>query len=366
MKAQWKKQGKNAAKEYELGFRDVVRINSALSDQTDVSGASPLLCNTKPQRCFNGQMLGHQAFLLTAEQREEIIKRDSLSAQIIHPYLNGMEVLTLGGAGQRFVLDFEQMDQLNAAAYSGAFSWVQEHVLPDRQKNAEAGKDADGKLRPHHKAFLSRWWQLGFGRPEMLSVIKPLPRYLACAYVTKRPVFLFISRQFRPSNLIQVFGFDDDYSFGILQSHTHWLWFVTKCGKLKSDFRYSAESVFETFPWPQSPDAKSVAAVAAAGRQVRRIRAEALPKLKGGLRALYRMLELPGANPLKDAHAALDAAVLAAYGFQPRADLLAQLLALNQQVAATITAGKPVTAPGLPLGLPSPDSFITEDCIKPE
>ena len=58
-----------------------------------------------------------------------------------------------------------------------------------------------------------------------------------------------------------------------------------------------------------------IRAVAEAGRQVRRVRAEALFKLKGGLRALYRTLELPGANPLKDAHAALDAAVVAAYGF---------------------------------------------------
>ena len=38
-----------------------------------------------------------------------------------------------------------------------------------------------------------------------------------------------------------------------------------------------------------------------AGREVRRIRAEALPKLRGGLRALYRTLEFPGANPLKTA-----------------------------------------------------------------
>ena len=123
-------------------------------------------------------------------------------------------------------------------------------------------------------------------------------------------------------------------------------------------------SVFDTFPWPQSPEAKAVS-VAAAGREVRRIRAEALPKLKGGLRALYRTLELPGANPLKGTRAALDAAVLAAYGFTAKADLLAQLLALNQQVAARIEKAEPVTAPGLPPGLPDPASFITEDCIKP-
>ena len=105
--------------------------------------------------------------------------------------------------------------------------------------------------------------------------------------------------------------------------------------------------------------------MAAAGCEVRRIRAEALPRIKGGLRALYRTLELPGKNPLKDAHAALDAAVLAAYGFDSRADLLAQLLALNLAVAARLEAGEPVTAPGLPPGFPDPARLITPDCIQP-
>ena len=336
----------------------------------------------KPDRhgCFNGQMLGHQGFLLTAAQRTGIVRRDPGSAEVIHPYLNGVEVLTLDGAGDRFVLDFEQMDQLTAAGHSSAFAWVRDHVLPDREQKAEAGKDATGKVRPHHKAFLAHWWRLGFGRPEMLSVIKPLPRYLACAYVTKRPIFLFIDREFRPSNLIQVFGFADDYSFGVLQSQAHWLWFTTKCGKLTERFRYSAESVFDTFPWPQfgMPGASQpsvgmlsaaafakIAAVATAGRAVRRLRDETLPKLKGGLRALYRTLELPGANPLKDAHAALDAAVLAAYGFDPKADLLAQLLALNLDVAARRDRGEPVTAPGVPADHPAPGSLVTADCIRP-
>jgi hypothetical protein len=83
------------------------------------------------------------------------------------------------------------------------------------------------------------------------------------------------------------------------------------------------------------------------------------------LRALYRTLELPGANPLKDAHAALDAAVLTAYGFSAKKDLLAQLLALNQQVAARIEQGLPVTAPGVPKLYPDPQQLVTEDCIKP-
>ena len=114
-----------------------------------------------------------------------------------------------------------------------------------------------------------------------------------------------------------------------------------------------------------SSDLARIRAVAEAAREVRRVRAEALRNLKGGLRALYRTLELPGANPLKDAHAALDAAVLAAYGFDAKQDLLAQLLALNVEVAARIERGEPVTAPGIPPGCPAPESLVTEDCIKP-
>ena len=95
------------------------------------------------------------------------------------------------------------------------------------------------------------------------------------------------------------------------------------------------------------------------------MRAAALAKITGGLRAVYRTLELPGANPLKDAHATLDAAVLAAYGFSPKTDLLAQLLDLNHTVANHITRNEPVTSPGIPHNYPHPESLITADCISP-
>ena len=100
--------------------------------------------------------------------------------------------------------------------------------------------------------------------------------------------------------------------------------------------------------------------MAAAAQQLRLVRAAALPKIKGGLRVLYRTLELPGANPLKDAHAALDAAVLAAYGFSAKKDLLAQLLALNLEVAAEIEKGEPVTAPGVPPNYPAAKKLVTK------
>ncbi len=96
-----------------------------------------------------------------------------------------------------------------------------------------------------------------------------------------------------------------------------------------------------------------------------RVRAEAVPGLRGGRSELYRTLELPGANPLKNAHAALDAAVLAAYGFHPAKDLIAQVLALNQYVAASIKSDRSITAPGLPADAKSRTDLITADCINP-
>ena len=86
----------------------------------------------------------------------------------------------------------------------------------------------------------------------------------------------------------------------------------------------------------------------------------------GGLRPVYRTSELPGKHPpLKDAHAALNAAVLAAYGFDPKKDLLVQLLELNLAVAAKEKAGEPVTAPGVPATYADAAKLVTEDCIRP-
>jgi hypothetical protein len=181
----------------------------------------------------------------------------------------------------------------------------------------------------------------------------------------KRPTFVFLNASYLPTNALKAFAFADDYSFGVLQSGAHWKWFVTKCSKLTERFRYTPESVFDTFAWPQSPTGKHIEAVAEAGRAVRKVRAENLPKIKGGLRALYRTLELPGANPLKDAHAELDAAVLAAYGFSAKKDLLAQLLELNLDVARRIDAGETVVAPGIPPDYPHPKKLVTDDCIQP-
>ena len=233
-------------------------------------------------------------------------------------------------------------------------------VLPLVEAKAKPGVSHDAGREGH----LDKWWEMWRPRTEMCGVLSRMSRYIACSDTTKRPIFVFMHPKIRPDHKIRVFTFEDDYSFGILQSQPHWLWFVTKCSKLKSDFNYTSSSVFDPFPWPQSPGIGQIEAVAEAGRRVRRVRDEALTKIEGGLRAVYRMLELPGKNPLKEAQDGLDAAVLAAYGFSPKKDLLAQLLALNLEVSRREQAGENVTAPGIPPGFPDPARLVTDDCIR--
>ena len=95
--------------------------------------------------------------------------------------------------------------------------------------------------------------------------------------------------------------------------------------------------------------------------------ADAFDKLGGLFEAMNTSGGVRGGRykGVDDAHAALDAAVLAAYGFSAKKDLLAQLLELNLAVAAAIDAGVAVTAPGIPPGYPHRQSLITSDCIRP-
>lgn len=168
---------------------------------------------------------------------------------------------------------------------------------------------------------------------------------------------------------------NDDFSFGVLQSCFQWEWWKANCSTLKGDFRYTTESVFDTFPWPQSPTEKQLEAVAKAAENLRLARREAMGQ-KMSLRDLYRLLELPGKNPIKDLHHALDKAVAEAYGFTHRLEygdgiylkdpnsVLEFLLALNQQVAEKEAKGEPVQGPGLPDWVENKERFVTEDCVK--
>lgn len=343
---------------------EVDYIGPTLTTDTDASEASLLSVNQEPKRVYVGQYPFNEGFWLTPDEAAKLLREHPDHREVLFSYMIGRDLVDAGQPG-RWIIDFAQRDMLEAMRYAAAFERVKKLVMPVVLAKAEREKKATGKDSTRWSRLAKRWWQLRDYQPGTMAAISRVPRYIACSRVTKRPIFEVVSSSVHPDNTLMVFPFSDDYSFGVLQSDPHWIWFTARCSTLGGTFRYTSDTVFDTFPWPQSATVKQIDSVAEAAREVRRVRAEALPKIKGGLRALYRTLELPGANPLRDAHAALDTAVLTAYGFNAKKDLLAQLLALNQEVAAKIERCEPVTAPGVPKNYPDAKKLVTEDCIKP-
>jgi hypothetical protein len=164
---------------------------------------------------------------------------------------------------------------------------------------------------------------------------------------------------------MQVFAFDDDYSFGIIQSHAHWAWLRAKGGKVRQDIRYTNE-VWRTFPWPQEVSAPAAARVAAAARKLRAMREQLMDANGWSLRALHQAAKVEGPHPLKDAQRALDEAVAEAYGMPSDQEVTEFLLDLNRCLVEDEAEGKTVVGPGLPPGLnPKDPRWFRKDCIEP-
>jgi SAM-dependent methyltransferase len=338
-------------------------INAALSPGFDVTGAIPLRANITSTSCFEGQQPGHDGFRLTAEDASEL--RAAGCADVIFAYLNGDELLTATYETEpRFIIDFGTRDMFEAQRYHAAFELLRARVLEDWKRDAAKEKDLTGRASGEHQNRLKTWWQLKRKRDAMVKTIERIPRYAVCVRHTKRPIFEFLSSSIRPDSALTVFPLADDYSFGILQSGIHWSWFTARCSTLTARFRYTSDTVFDTFAWPQTPTRKQITAVAEKAIALRTLRYETMRKLNYSLRDLYRMLEQPGDNPLRDAHAKLDAAVRAAYGMPDDADPLAFLLDLNIACAAKEKTGEKITPPGLPLAEKEQAAFITKDCIE--
>ncbi len=94
------------------------------------------------------------------------------------------------------------------------------------------------------------------------------------------------------------------YHFGILTSSMHMSWVKYTCGRLKGDFRYSKDIVYNNYPWPKEPSEKNKKAVETKAQKVLDVRAE-FPE--SSLADLYDPLTMP--PKLVKAHQELDKAV---------------------------------------------------------
>lgn len=149
-----------------------------------------------------------------------------------------------------------------------------------------------------------------------------------------------------PGDGANVVASDDFYILGILTSNLHRQWVKAQSSTLKSDTRYTHNTCFETFPFPQNCPEKTKTQIRAAMQALHDYRTEQMERKQWGITQLYNQFFAEPASQLAKLHAQLDQLVRQAYGIKANDDPLQFLLELNVEVAQRETQGLPVVAPG--------------------
>ena len=139
----------------------------------------------------------------------------------------------------------------------------------------------------------------------------------------------FLTADTIATNLVLIIPDATLYHFGVLTSSVHMAWMRTVCGRLKSDYRYSKDIVYNNFPWPQ-PTETQHAAIETTAQVILDARAR---YADSSLADLYDDTTMP--YDLRQAHRDNDRAVLAAYGISPGAtedDIVAFLFAQYEKL----------------------------------
>ena len=122
----------------------------------------------------------------------------------------------------------------------------------------------------------------------------------------------FMSSDILCSNLVKIVPNASLYHFGILASNIHMAWTRVVCGRLKSDYRYSKDIVYNNFPWP-NPTGEQLQRIETTAQQILDAR---LLYPESSLADLYAPIAMP--TELRKAHIANDKAVMAVYGFSTK------------------------------------------------
>ena len=351
-------------------------ITSALKSACDVRNAFALKTNQAEGFCYQGQTHGHDGFLVKNLDVAKNLLKNEENKQVLFPFLIGDRLVgALNSQPDRYVIDFRKQDIFEAQKYKELYKMIEKKVLPKKQEKADKEKQKNeetlkknpkARVNHHHIGFLKQWWKMSYARDDLMDILETKSRYIACSCVTKRPIFEFLSTKIHPNAALQVFPMDDNYSFGILSSNIHWEWFNARCSTLKGDPRYTSNTVFDSFPWPQNPTEKQVAEIAKYAVELRQKRNEVMEKNRLCLRDLYRTMEKTPNNPVSEIQAKLDKAVHDAYGMSQDDDTLEFILKLNKKCHDREVAGKEITPPGLPKFIKNPEKYITQDCVKME
>jgi hypothetical protein len=284
-----------------------------------VEETSRPLCDV-PQLVIGSKPIDDGHYILSGPERAEFLRNEPGAAKYLHPYVGSEEFINGGDRWILYLADAQPKDLRAMPA-------VRERIAAVRASRLKSKSEGTRKLAETPTRF-------------HVTVVPSSP-FLAIPKVSsERRAYVpigWLDPPTVPSDLVFVLQCADLWHFGILTSAMHMAWLRQIGGRLKSDYRYSIGIVYNTFPWPDAPDAKR-----ARIRSLAQAVLDARAQFPGSTLAdLYDVDSMP--PRLRTAHRALDDAVDKLYRSAPFTgdrDRVEHLFGLYERLVAPLVAAE--------------------------
>ena len=274
----------------------VDNINAYLFEAPDIFVSS----NKKPL-CAVPEMLKGSSpvdggnFFLNDEEYKEFIQQEPLSEKFIHKFLGAREYLH---NVSRWCLWLEKATPSELKK----MPMVMKRVTAVKQFRLASTKEATRKYADYPTRFME------LRQPDTDYILIPRHSSENRRYIP----FGFMSEDVICGDANNMLPGATLYHFGVLISNVHMAWVRAVCGRIKSDYRYSNDVVYNNFPWPETSDEQrtKIEKTAQAILDARALYPDST------LSDLYDDVTMP--SELRRAHQQNDKAVMQAYGFSIR------------------------------------------------
>jgi len=293
----------------QLNGRPCIHINPFLLPST--ADGEPHQLETEVDYFLGSKIYG-QGFLFDDGDPEatpvavmwEILTKEPDSRLVIRPYVGGNEVNS-SGRGVRWAIDFGELDEVHARRYPSLWRLVSDK-LPSSRARA-----------PRQVQAIPFWWYFNRRTPQYRRARK-LERVLVRSAVSEHHVFRWMSPDQVFSHNVFVLIDSSDATFTLLHSRVHEVWVNLTSSSLEDRQGYRPSDCLTSFPFPREWRVSSD--LGASGATYAEFRDEVMIRTGEGLTDTYNRFHDPGARDpqilkLRELHAAMDRAVLDAYGW---------------------------------------------------
>ncbi len=270
----------------------VKNINPYLVDAKSIliSKRSNPICNV-PKMSFGNMPLDGGHLLLTDEEKIEFIQKEPAAEKFIKPLISAYEFLNGIKRWCLWLVDAKPNEIGQMPEVLKRIEKVRQFRLDSVRKQTIEKADYSslfGEIRDFGDAYIII--------PRVSSEKR---KYIPMGFFDSNSIVSDTCMSVPNGSL---------FHFGVLMSEMHMTWMKSVGGKLKEDYRYSKDIVYNNFPWPENPTEKQIANIEEKAQKVLDIRAD-YPE--SSLAQLYKRSTIPSA--LVKAHNELDKAVDLAY-----------------------------------------------------